>query len=81
MSIGVPNLPVRLLGFLPGLLTPGGVTHQAIDDVALMRSIPNMRILEVGDATEIESVLDVADNIDGPLLWTMTSICRGFLAW
>eukprot|EP01083_Nonionella_stella_P087405 243180_1 len=67
MSIGVPNLPVRLLGFLPGLTTPGGVTHQAIDDVALMKSIPNMRILEVGDATEVESVLDVAEAIDGPV--------------
>ena len=67
MSIGVPNLPVRLLGFLPGITTPGGVTHQAIDDVALMRSIPNMRILEVGDASEVESVLDVADSIDGPV--------------
>lgn len=67
MSIAVPNLPVRLLGFLPGLTTPGGVTHQAIDDVALMRAIPNMRILEVGDATEVESVLDVADAIDGPV--------------
>jgi len=67
MSIGVPNLPVRLLGFLPGLTTPGGVTHQAIDDIALMRSIPNMHILEVGDATEVESVLDVADAIDGPV--------------
>ena len=67
MSIGVPNLPVRLLGFLPGLTTPGGVTHQAIDDIALMRSIPNMRILDVGDATEVESVLDVADAIDGPV--------------
>ena len=67
MSIGVPNLPVRLLGFLPGLTTPGGVTHQAIDDVALMRSIPNMRILEVGDATEVESVLDVADSINAPV--------------
>lgn len=67
MSIGVPNLPVRLLGFLPGLTTPGGVTHQAIDDVALMRSIPNMRILEVADATEVESVLDVAESIDGPV--------------
>jgi transketolase len=62
MSIGVPNLPVRLIGFLPGLTTPGGVTHQAIDDVALMRSIPNMRVLECGDATEVESVLDVADE-------------------
>ena len=67
MSIGVPNLPVRLLGFLPGLTTPGGVTHQAIDDIALMRSIPNMRILEVGDATEVESVLDVADSFNGPV--------------
>ena len=67
MSIGVPNLPVRLLGFLPGLTTPGGVTHQAIDDVALMRAIPNMRILEVGDATEVESVLDVAESINGPV--------------
>ena len=67
MSIGVPNLPVRLLGFLPGITTPGGVTHQAIDDIALMRSIPNMRILEVGDATEVESVLDVAESIDGPV--------------
>lgn len=30
-----------------------------------MRSIPNMRILEVGDASEVESVSDVADAIDG----------------
>lgn len=67
MSIAVPNLPVRLLGFLPGLTTPGGVTHQAIDDVALMRAIPNMHILEVGDATEVESVLDVAESIEGPV--------------
>ena len=32
-----------------------------------MRSIPNMKVLEVGDATEVESVLDVADAIDGPV--------------
>lgn len=31
MSIAYPNLPVRLLGFLPGIATPGGVTHQAIE--------------------------------------------------
>jgi len=67
MSIAVPNLPVRLLGFLPGLTTPGGVTHQAIDDVALFRAVPNMTILEVGDASEVESVMDVAESIDGPV--------------
>lgn len=32
-----------------------------------MRAIPNMRILEVGDATEVESVLDVAESINGPV--------------
>ncbi len=67
MSVAYPNLPVRLLGFLPGITTPGGVTHQAIDDVGLLRVVPNMRILECGDATDVESVLDVAQGIDGPV--------------
>lgn len=67
MSIAYPNLPVRLIGFLPGITTPGGATHQAVDDVALMRVLPNMTILECGDATDVESVLDVAQPIDGPV--------------
>ena len=67
MSIAYPNLPVRLLGFLPGITTPGGVTHQAIDDVGLMRVIPNMTVLECGDATDVESVPDAAQGIDGPV--------------
>jgi transketolase len=67
MSIGYPNLKVRLMGFLPGVMTPGGVTHQAIDDVALMRSIPNMTVLACGDATDVESILEVTEDIDGPV--------------
>ena len=67
MSIAYSNLPVRLIGFLPGITTPGGVTHQAIDDVALMRALPNMTILDCGDATEVESVLDVAQAVNGPV--------------
>lgn len=67
MSVAYPNLPVRLFGFLPGITTPGGVTHQAIDDVALMRIVPNMTVLECGDATDVESVLDVAHAVDGPV--------------
>jgi transketolase len=67
MSIAYANLPVRLIGFLPGITTPGGVTHQAIDDVALMRALPNMTILDCGDATEVESVLDVAQAVNGPV--------------
>lgn len=67
MSIAYPNLPVRLVGFLPGIVTPGGVTHQAIEDVAILRATPNMTILETGDATEVESVLDVTEQVDGPV--------------
>lgn len=67
MSIAYPNLPVRMFGFLPGITTPGGVTHQAIDDIAVLRAIPNMTLLECGDATDVESVLDVAQAVDGPV--------------
>lgn len=67
MSVAYPNLRVRLFGFLPGLTTPGGVTHQAIEDVALMRALPNMTVLEMGDATDVESVLDVTEQVDGPV--------------
>ena len=66
MSIAYPNLKVRFFGFLPGIVTPGGVTHQAIEDIAVMRAVPNMTILETGDATEVETVLDVAQAVDGP---------------
>ena len=67
MSIAYPNLPARMVGFLPGIVTPGGVTHQAIEDVSIMRATPNMTILETGDATEVETVLDVAQAVDGPV--------------
>ena len=66
-SIAYPNLPVRMIGFLPGILTPGGITHQAIEDVAVLRALPNMTILEVGDMTEIETILDVAQAVPGPV--------------
>jgi len=67
MSIAYPNLRVRLLGFVPGITTPGGVTHQAMDDLALMRATPNMTVLECGDATDVESILEVMDGVDGPV--------------
>ncbi len=66
-SIAYPNRKVRLMGFLPGITTPGGITHQAIDDIAILRSIPNMTLFETGDATEVETVLEVADSINGPV--------------
>jgi transketolase len=67
MSIAYANLPVKMFGFLPGIMTPGGASHQAIEDVALMRSLPNMTVLDCGDATEVESILDVVKDVAGPV--------------
>ncbi|PIE20010.1 MAG: transketolase [Proteobacteria bacterium] len=67
MSIAYPNLPVRLLGFLPGISTPGGVTHQAIEDLAVMRALPNMTVVCCADATEVESLLPALEAVDGPV--------------
>lgn len=67
MSVAYPNLPVVFPGFVPGITTPGGVSHQAINDVAVMRSVPNMAVIDIGDATEIEGVLDLAYQYSGPV--------------
>jgi transketolase len=67
MSVAYPNLKVRLVGFLPGITTPGGATHQATDDIAILRALPNMTILEPGDANEVSQVLNVTEEINGPV--------------
>lgn len=67
MSVAYPNLPVRMFGFLPGITTPGGATHQAIDDIGVLRVLPNLTILEAGDATEVQQVLEVAHAVPGPV--------------
>ena len=67
MSVCYPNLKVRLFGFLPGITTPGGVSHQAIDDLAVLRGLPNLRLIEVGDATDVETLLEPLHEIDGPV--------------
>jgi transketolase len=67
LTIAYPALPVRLIGFLPGLTTPGGVTHQATDDLSLMRRLPNMTVVEAADATDMSTVLDATADLAGPV--------------
>lgn len=53
-DVGIPNLPVKLIGGVPGLLSDGnGPTHQAIEDISLMRSIPNMNIFCPADEDDL----------------------------
>jgi len=66
-AIAYPNLPVRIIGFMPGVSTPGGPSHQAIDDVALMRALPNMTVLDVADAVETRQVAAAVADVPGPV--------------
>jgi transketolase len=66
-AIAYPCLPVRIIGFMPGVSTPGGPSHQAIDDVALMRVLPNMTVVDVADAVEVRQVVAAVVDVPGPV--------------
>lgn len=53
-DVGIAGLPVKLVGGVPGFLSEAnGPTHQAIDDVALMRAIPGMQVFCPADESEL----------------------------
>jgi transketolase len=57
-DVGIPSLPVKLVGGVPGFLSDGnGPTHQAIEDIALMRGIPNMQVVCPADEDELVAML------------------------
>lgn len=66
-SIAYPNLPVRIVGFMPGVSSPGGPSHQAIEDVAIMRALPNMTVVDVADAVEIRQAVEQIADLPGPV--------------
>ena len=67
MQVAYPKTNVKLIGFLPGLTTLLGVSHQAIDDIALMRALPNMCIIEPCGPEQIDSAVKAAMDYDGPV--------------
>ena len=67
MQVAYPSLNVKLVGFLPGLTTLLGVSHQAIDDLTLMRVLPNMTVIEPAGASQTAAVVRAAAKINGPV--------------
>ncbi len=62
------NLNVRLLGAGGGLVYgTEGMTHQAIEDIAIMRSLPNMTVTAPGDLLETQAIAKESVNFQGPL--------------
>lgn len=60
MSLATGPNDVVLVGFLPGVTSRFRATHQAIEDVALMRAVPGVRVVDPADATELAAALHTA---------------------
>ncbi len=67
MQLAYPRCNVKIVGFIPGLTTLLGVSHQAIDDIALMRALPNMTVIEPSDVRQVPAAVQAAVAHDGPV--------------
>ena len=67
-SIGYPHLSVNIGATHAGIsVGEDGATHQCCEDIALMRTIPGMTILNPADAVEAKAATIAAASIDGPV--------------
>jgi len=67
IALAHSNLDVKIVAGLPGLTTGYGGTHQAIEDLALMRMIPGLTIIDPMDATEIDAATVAISEHRGPV--------------
>ena len=66
-SICYPNLNVKVCATHAGLTVgEDGATHQSIEDISLMRSIPNMTVINPADAVETEAAILAVAEYNGP---------------
>lgn len=66
-TIAEDNLDVKIVCALPGLTTGYGPSHQAAEDLALMRAMPNMTVIDPCDALEIEQMVPAISAHEGPV--------------
>lgn len=67
-SIAYPKLNVKIVATHAGITVgEDGASHQAIEDVALMRVVPNMTVIVPADATETEKAVRAAVDYHGPV--------------
>jgi transketolase len=68
VSVAYPKLNVKIMGCYSGIFTgKTGATHHSIEDIAMMRSTPNMVVVVPADAIELVGVLRFAAKYFGPV--------------
>ncbi len=67
LAIAEEMLDVKIVCALPGLTTGYGPSHQATEDIAMFRGMPNLTIIDPCDALEIEQAMPVIAAHKGPV--------------
>lgn len=67
MAIAEENLPVKIVCALPGLTTGYGPSHQATEDLAIFRGLPNMTLIDPCDADDILGMVPQMIAHEGPV--------------
>ncbi|MBW0159646.1 transketolase family protein [Sedimentimonas flavescens] len=67
MAIAEENLPVKIVCALPGLTTGYGPSHQATEDLAIFRGLPNMVLIDPCDADDITGMVPQMIAYEGPV--------------
>jgi transketolase len=67
LAIAEEELNVKIVCALPGLTTGYGPSHQATEDIAIFRGLPNMTIIDPCDAHEIEQAVPAIADHKGPV--------------
>ncbi len=66
-SIAYPNLNVKIVATHGGITVgEDGASHQSVEDIAIMRSLPNMKVVVPADAVETRKVIEAAVEEKGP---------------
>ncbi len=74
MAIAEENLPVKICCALPGLTTGYGPSHQATEDLAIFRGLPNMTLIDPCDADDLMGMVPQIAAHNGPVY---TRLLRG----
>jgi len=74
LDIAEPGLNVNIVGGLPGLTTGYGPSHQATEDLAILRGMPNLTIVDPCDSLDIEQAVPALAATPGP---TYMRLLRG----
>jgi transketolase len=73
ICVAQPRLPVKVIAAYSGLLAgKTGKTHQSVQDIAIMRAMPNMTVVAPGDAVEAAKLAFAAAAYPGPVYLRLT---------